>query len=105
MARLNAGKSQRELAERLGLSHVYISEIERGLRAPLVRYRLLLACQFLGVSFAHMLALAGQYHGEVGLPVAQDDARNALAGELSAKWLFLTAGQVRAIAALLSPED
>jgi transcriptional regulator with XRE-family HTH domain len=37
--RVNAGLSLRQVAEQLGVTHVYLGEVERGMRGPLKRER------------------------------------------------------------------
>jgi transcriptional regulator with XRE-family HTH domain len=35
-ARVDAGRSLREVADEVGISHVYLGEVERGVRGPLI---------------------------------------------------------------------
>src|SRR5580700_8545048 len=47
--RIESGRSIGEVARHLEVSTVYISDVERGVRAPLTAERILRAAQFLGV--------------------------------------------------------
>jgi len=56
--RIEAGRSIGEVARHLDVSTVYISDVERGVRAPLTPERILQGAQFLGVKPGQLLIAA-----------------------------------------------
>jgi transcriptional regulator with XRE-family HTH domain len=62
-ARKSAGFSLRELAERVGINHAYVSDIENDRRVPSERVLRALANQ-LGLDFDDLMARAGRFGEE-----------------------------------------
>jgi transcriptional regulator with XRE-family HTH domain len=56
--RIEAGRSIGEVARHLGVSTVYVSDVERGVRAPLTSERIRQVAQFLNVKPAQLLISA-----------------------------------------------
>jgi transcriptional regulator with XRE-family HTH domain len=56
--RIEAGRSIGEVARHLDVSTVYVSDVERGVRAPFTAERILQTAQFLGVKAGQLLIAA-----------------------------------------------
>ncbi|UAW08028.1 hypothetical protein [Myxococcus phage Mx4 ts27htf-1hrm-1] len=98
-ARERAGRSMADVARFLGVSVQYVSDVERGRRAPMVRRKLLDVARFLDVEPWRFLRAAAVWTGEVGLPVSvTDPRRDAVAAALAVKWEALPADAVERIA-------
>ena len=95
--RVDAGKSQGDVAKYLGVSTTYVSDVERGTRAPYTRARLVVLASYLDVPLARLLHSAALYHGETGLPLS-DARRNAIAAALAARWESLSPESLERIA-------
>ena len=63
--RREAGVSQRELAERVGLDFTYISKLENDRIPPPAADTLVKICQVLGIEPEELLALTGKLPSEV----------------------------------------
>lgn len=61
--RRQAGKTLGDLAEVLGVSVVYLSDVERGYRRPLKKERILKIAEFLGTDAADLFAAADWERG------------------------------------------
>lgn len=81
-ARMKAGKSLGDLARHLGVSVVYLSDVERSRRSPLANARILQACDFLNADPAELLTAAIEDRGKFDLDVADypDVALKLLSG-------------------------
>lgn len=66
---MSAGRSLGELARHLGVSVVYMSDVERGRRAPLVVPKIVQAARFLETSPLPLLKSAAQHKGTFDLDV------------------------------------
>ncbi len=62
-ARLEAGKTLRHVAVELGLSIVYISDVERGNRRPFTNERILEIARYLKTDAAPLIAAGNQERG------------------------------------------
>lgn len=78
-ARLKAGKSQDDLGQYLGVSTSYISDIERGYRAPLTYDRLVKAIHFLDADPTALIYARAQWHGVVEVPLTGRRGNDELA--------------------------
>lgn len=85
-ARLDAGQTQAQLAQALGLSAAYISDIEHQRRNPLSREDILKAAATLSCDPGELLKAAALDRGEVTLPLGPTDAHRDLALSLAARW-------------------
>jgi transcriptional regulator with XRE-family HTH domain len=56
--RIEAGRSIGEVARHLDVSTVYVSDVERGVRAPLTAERIRQVAEFLGVKSGQLLVTA-----------------------------------------------
>jgi transcriptional regulator with XRE-family HTH domain len=61
--RQSNGMSLREVAERLGVSHVYLSEVERGTRCPMVQEKTIRLAGIIGTDVDRLIALAASVRG------------------------------------------
>ena len=67
---MNAGKSLGALARFLGVSVVYMSDVERSRRSPLSNQRIMEASSFLGTDPSELLTAAIEEKGRLDLDVA-----------------------------------
>lgn len=63
--RIERGLSQRDVAKALGVSHVYLSEVERGTRAPLTHERIMRFAELVAASKIGLLVAAAQRRSSV----------------------------------------
>ena len=84
--RINAGKTQGDIASLLGISVPYVSDIEHGKRNPLSRERIEQVAAFLGCDAAALHHAAALDRGEVTLPLGPTEAHRSLALSLAARW-------------------
>lgn len=91
--------SLKQVADRLGLSTVYISDIERGNRNPLGSDKLLEWADEIQADGNEFLALAELERGGVELPLSLElgQTRNALALALARSWKDLTSDEEDAL--------
>jgi DNA-binding XRE family transcriptional regulator len=78
-ARLKSGKSQGDLGKYLGVSTSYVSDIERGYRAPLTYDNLVKATHFLDADPRPLIAARAAWHGCVEVPLTGDEHMDASA--------------------------
>jgi transcriptional regulator with XRE-family HTH domain len=76
--RVQAGRSLGDLARHLGLSAMYISDIERGRRGPLDNFQTAEAAKFLGIDPGRLLKSAARQRGEVTVKTESDAALDLL---------------------------
>ena len=69
--RREAGKTLGDLARLLGVSIVYISDVERGNRRPLSNERILKIAEFLGVKPRHLIKAADRERGFIEYDMAE----------------------------------
>lgn len=69
--RREAGKTLGDLARLLGVSIVYISDVERGNRRPLSNERILKIAEFLGVQPRHLIKAADRERGFIEYDMAE----------------------------------
>ena len=85
--RVRAGKTMQDVAREIGVSIAYVSDVERGHRAPLNREQILKAATVLGVPPEPLLLAAAQYRGGFELPFSLGNARrNQLGVVLMRRW-------------------
>jgi transcriptional regulator with XRE-family HTH domain len=81
------GLSLTSLAKNLGVTKVYVSDVERGRRAPFNLTRIMQVSEFLGCDPFDLYVLAVRSRGHVVLPTADiSDEHNRLAAVLSYNW-------------------
>ena len=104
-ARERAGRSQGDVARFLGVSVAYISTVEHGHRAPLVRAKIHEVARFLDTRPDGLIVAASQWHGVFELPYSGGALRESVAAMLSARWERLSREQLTAIVAVLEEEE
>ena len=104
-ARERAGKSQTDVARFLRCSGPFISDVELGKRAPLVRSKIHEVARFLDTKPDGLIVAAAQWHGVYELPMGGGDIRDSVAASLSARWERLTRDQLVGIMAVLDGEE
>ena len=72
-ARVAASCSLRELGEALGVSVMFLSDVERGKRPPLSPERIAIAAKYMGTSHEPMLAAAAKVSPASALIVLRDE--------------------------------
>ena len=85
-ARLQQSWGQDELANKLGVSKTYLSDIERGQRPPLNQGRIRVAAQLLGADERELLEAASINRGQAILRVVKAGAKAELAAYLVWLW-------------------
>lgn len=70
-ARRNARKTLGAVASELGVSVVYVSDVERGNRKPFSKDRILKVAKFLGIDPAPLLQAASQERGFIEYDIAK----------------------------------
>lgn len=83
-AREAAGVSQRQLAQRLGVSGTFVSDVEAAHRTPLTLGLLKKAADFLGADLLPLLEARAQWSGSVEIPLTGDPGADGAALEMSA---------------------
>jgi len=92
-----------ELARHLGVSVTYVSDVERGTRAPLTSDRIAHAAAFLGVDASELLQAAAAARGAFELDASRARPKALEVGSALARgWADLTDEELDAIASLLS---
>lgn len=99
-ARERAGKSQTDVARFLRVSTPFISTVERGSRAPLVRAKIHEVARFLDTKPDGLIVAASQWHGVFELPYG-GGIREDVAAMLTARWERLTRDQLLRIMEVL----
>lgn len=87
-ARIAAGRTQGEVARYLDLSVPYVSDMERGYRAPLTLDRLKSVVGFLGADASALLWARAQYYGVVEVPMSGDKDHDTQAHALAVRALL-----------------
>ena len=86
-ARSEKGISLTELAKQLGVTKVYVSDVERGRRAPFNLMRIRQVSEILGCDPFDLYVLAVRSRGHVTLPTADiSEEQSRLAAVLSYHW-------------------
>jgi len=104
--RKQAGKTLGELADFLGLSISYVSDVELGNRAPLEKERNLRIAQFLGQPSDALLAAAAEWNGafELDAKSVSDKARE-VGAMLMRDWLDFTDEELEQFAKIVRKKD
>lgn len=101
-ARKRSGKSMRDLARHLGVSIVFISDVERGNRAPLKPERIMSATEFLGVNPEPFLLAAAKSKGSFELDATGVSGKARQVGAaLMRGWTNLGEGDLEKIARIV----
>ena len=86
-ARNERGISLTNLAKGLGVTKVYVSDVERGRRAPFNLIRIRQVSEILGCDPFHLYVLAVRSRGHVTLPTSDvSEEQSRFAAELSYRW-------------------
>lgn len=86
-AREEVGMTLTELARQMGVTKVYVSDVERGRRAPFSRTRLECVAEILNIDPEVLYVLSVRSRGHVNLPTeGVSDNQNRLAAILSYRW-------------------
>ena len=101
LARQQVGKSMGDVAKHLGVSVVFISDVERGNRAPLTTERILQAAQFLGVGALPLLKAAAEERGAFELDANVSKKAREVGAVLMQGWATLKDEQLEQIAKIL----
>ena len=89
------GLSLSAIAKALGVTKVYVSDVERGLRAPFTREKLEKVAEVLELDPVELHELAADHRGYVRLPYsAEDRDKNRLAAVLSHRWVEMDGDEV-----------
>ena len=101
--RKNAGKSMGEVARHLDVSVTYVSDVERGHRAPLTEERIFDAAAFLGIDPTELLDAAAEHHGAYALAIDKETSPQArsVGASLMRNWTDLSEEELSDIAAIL----
>jgi len=100
-ARKKAGKTMLDLADYLGVSVVFISDVERGNRAPLRTDRILRAAQFLNADAKMLLQAAAEQRGAFELDAEVSNRAREVGAALMRGWKDLDEKQLEQIAKIL----
>lgn len=104
-ARQQAGLSLTDVARLLGFTVPYVSDVERGQRAPFAPGSVLLAARAFGVPSVPLLCLAVRSRGYFTLPAGSTERHLDVAVALSQHWPTLTQDQLAALQEILGPVD
>lgn len=100
--RRKSGKTMLDLAEHLGVSVVFISDVERGNRAPLTRERIVKAAEYLGVDPGPFLVAAAKSKGSFELDATRVSVKAREVGAaLMRGWTKLDEEDLEKIARIL----
>ena len=100
--RKRSGKSMRDLALHLGVSIVFISDVERGNRAPLKAERIMSATEFLGADPEPFLLAAAKSKGSFELDATRVSGKARQVGAaLMRGWTDLGEGDLEKIARIV----
>lgn len=100
------GKTMRQVADVLGVSVVYISDIERGRRNPPSEKMIKSMAEFLQISPEILLEKAAQEKGKVELEIKGTNPKVSEAAlVLARKWPNLTEEKANELIKLLEKED
>jgi len=105
LARQQAGKSMGDLAKHLGVSVVFISDVERGNRAPLTTERILQAAQLLGTDALPLLKAAAEERGAFALDANVSNKAREVGAVLMQGWATLKDEQLEQIAQILRDDQ
>ncbi len=100
-ARVEREVSLKTVADALGFTAAYISDIERGNRNPPVPEKVMLWARIIGEDPDEFVMLAARDRPSVELPIAGDPARGELAYMLARAWTEMTPDQERDLMAYL----
>ena len=100
--RKQAGKTMKDLGDHLKVSTAYISDVERGLRAPWMAERIVDVAEFLNVDPEPLIIAAAQSRGAFQLRANDMPPRAiALGAALQRGWTSLTDDQLDRVRKIL----
>lgn len=100
--RLKKKVTLRQLAEHLGCSEPYLSDVEYGRRRPLTDQRIYQAASFLRVPLHELRLKAAMTRGDFKLPAKVSPKHDQLALHLSMAWESLSTADLDAIDRILA---
>src|SRR5216684_8961857 len=103
--RKRSGKTMFQLAQHLGVSVVFISDVERGNRAPLTTERILQAAQLLGTDALPLLKAAAEERGAFALDANVSNKAREVGAVLMQGWATLKDEQLEQIAQILRDDQ
>jgi len=97
------GNTLKQVAEYLGVSVTYISDVERTARAPFTRERIRVAAEFLDVHPNQLFTCAAEYYGAYRLSVSQHTrpAARHVGARLMERWAELSDEELGRITQIL----
>lgn len=95
--RRHAGRTMAELARVLGVSVPYVSDVERGNRAPFDQRKLHAAADFLGADVDELLTAAAVTRGCFRIDLSDNPVARSTAAALVRTWTELTDDELRQI--------
>ena len=103
--RTAAGKTMGDLARHLGVSITYISDVERGYRAPLTRINIIKAAEFLGIDASPLLLAAAERQGAFTLNIDVRPKGRTVGASLMRTWEELSDEDFDEIAQILERKE
>jgi transcriptional regulator with XRE-family HTH domain len=102
-ARLASEKTLENLAKRIGCSIPYLSDVERGNRAPFDAARIHLVAACLGADVHDLLVAAAKNEGVFRLEAHRSEQHDKTGGLLMRRWNDMVPDELDAIATILAP--
>lgn len=103
--RTKAGKTMGDLARHLHVSVSYVSDVERGARAPFVQGKILLVARFLGADANPLLIAAAQTRGAFELDANVNARAREVGAALTRTWSDLSEEQLDKISRIVAGEE
>jgi transcriptional regulator with XRE-family HTH domain len=103
--RTKAGKTMGDLARLLKVSVSYVSDVERGARAPLVRDKIISVAAFLQADANPLLIAAAQSRGAFELDANVNSRARELGAALTRTWSDLSDEQLDKISRVVAGEE
>ena len=103
--RTAAGKTMGDLARHLGVSVTYVSDVERGYRAPLTRANIIKTADFLGIGPSPLLIAAAERQGAFALDADVGPRARAVGAALMRSWSGLSDQDLEEIAKILDRKE
>jgi transcriptional regulator with XRE-family HTH domain len=105
--RLKAGKTMGDMARYLSVSVTYVSDVERGTRAPLTPEKILKVADYLNVDSKPLLATAARSRGafELNVNVATSPKAMEVGALLMRGWSDLSEDELEQIKAIIGSKE
>ena len=101
-ARRSAGKTLEDVASHLGVSIPYVSDIERGNRAPLSNAKISVVAAFLGTDAEDLICAAAESRGSFDLDPLQSPMHRETGAVLMRGWSELSGEDLENIRAIVN---